>query len=97
MIGLSYGSTNSYCAFCGTDWNSNWHGSTVCVQIGGSPTASYATNVGYASPVEDPEPEPKRDYPRIDQHRPQRRKGSIGQIRPLSLSRGVLPRARGNC
>ncbi len=84
-----------YCIACGSSW---WDGH-YC-GTGAAPshvsTASTISNVGYAQPITEPGPASKPPQPRMEKLRslatfPKR------PIRPLTLSRGVLPKARGDC
>lgn len=84
-----------YCGACRTDWDKGRHDSTGCYRAGVTvnSTASYDNYPDYQpEKVEKPE---KSKQARMD--RAPRPKVFKLTPRPLRLSRGVLPRARGNC
>lgn len=85
-----------YCNACHVTWCDGHDCGTGSFCTSRSPTA-YASNVGYYSPPPEPEPEPKAppNYPRLDTRR---KVATVERVaRPLTLARGVLPRARGDC
>lgn len=93
---LGFTCNGPYCMACGCNWWSGHYCGTGSMPSYIS-TASTCDNFGYAEPIREPEPVIKPELPRIDRQRAVQKFGSTRRIRPLTLSRGALPRARGNC
>lgn len=86
MVG---GCPNCNCPYCGTDCV------TGLMQTGRTVSVS---NVGYYGPPPQPEPVEKPRQPRLEKLRNlETFTRSRRLARPLALSRGVLPKPRGNC
>jgi len=88
---------HGFCAACRCAWFNGHDCGTGSYQINNR----YSSTVGYrrtSKPVESaPEPQESKAPIRLSGHQSQPRRGNVGRVRPLNLSRGLLPKARGNC